>query len=118
MGGRIGLIDTAIRTADTGYITRRLVKALEDVRVAYDGTIRNSNNSIVQFAYSSDNFNPIKLEKQKIELLVQDDKQMVTKFKFKVDVDKKYWYAFMTKSAVEEMMKTNYIDELATEFKT
>lgn len=41
MGGREGLIDTAIKTAETGYIQRRLVKALEDVMVRYDATVRN-----------------------------------------------------------------------------
>jgi DNA-directed RNA polymerase II subunit RPB1 len=42
MGGREGLIDTAVKTSETGYIQRRLVKAMEDVMVKYDGTIRNS----------------------------------------------------------------------------
>jgi len=42
MGGREGLIDTAVKTAETGYISRRLIKALEDVMVQYDGTVRGS----------------------------------------------------------------------------
>ena len=42
MGGREGLIDTAVKTAETGYIQRRLVKSMEDIMVKYDGTIRNS----------------------------------------------------------------------------
>ena len=46
MGGREGLIDTAIKTAETGYIQRRLVKALEDIMVKYDGTVRNSQGVI------------------------------------------------------------------------
>ena len=41
MGGREGLIDTAVKTAETGYIQRRLIKAMESVMVKYDGTIRN-----------------------------------------------------------------------------
>ena len=44
MAGREGLIDTAVKTAETGYIQRRLVKALEDVTICYDGTVRNSTN--------------------------------------------------------------------------
>ncbi len=40
MGGREGLIDTAVKTAETGYIQRRLIKAMESVMVQYDGTIR------------------------------------------------------------------------------
>lgn len=43
MGGREGLIDTAVKTSQTGYIQRRLVKALEDVTVCYDGTVRDSS---------------------------------------------------------------------------
>ena len=42
MGGREGLIDTAVKTAETGYIQRRLMKALEDVMVKYDSSVRNS----------------------------------------------------------------------------
>ena len=42
MGGREGLIDTAVKTAETGYIQRRLVKAMEDLQVKYDATVRNS----------------------------------------------------------------------------
>jgi RNA polymerase Rpb1, domain 5 len=41
-----GLIDTAVKTAETGYIQRRLVKALEAVSAKYDGTLRNQNNQV------------------------------------------------------------------------
>jgi DNA-directed RNA polymerase II subunit RPB1 len=44
MGGREGCIDTACKTAETGYIQRRLIKALEDVQVKYDGTVRTSRD--------------------------------------------------------------------------
>lgn len=54
MGGREGVIDTAIKTSETGYIQRRLVKAMEDIRVEYDGTVRNSIGDIVQFQYGED----------------------------------------------------------------
>ena len=54
MGGREGLIDTAVKTAETGYIQRRLVKAMESAMVKYDGTIRVSNNNIIQFRYGED----------------------------------------------------------------
>jgi DNA-directed RNA polymerase II subunit RPB1 len=42
MGGREALIDAAVKNAETGYIKRRLIKALEDVMVKYDGTVRTS----------------------------------------------------------------------------
>lgn len=54
MGGREGLIDTAVKTAETGYIQRRLVKAMEDVSVRYDGTVRNSEGIVIQFLYGED----------------------------------------------------------------
>lgn len=47
MGGREGLSDTAVKTSRTGYIQRKLVKALEDVIVRYDGTIRDSVGSLI-----------------------------------------------------------------------
>ena len=51
MAGRIGLIDTAVKTSDTGYIQRKLVKALEDIMIKYDNTVRNANDEIIQFIY-------------------------------------------------------------------
>jgi len=54
MGGREGVIDTAIKTSDSGYTQRRLVKAMEDVTVMFDGTVRNSLGDILQFKYGED----------------------------------------------------------------
>ena len=54
MGGREGLIDTAVKTADTGYISRRLMKGLEDMMVKYDGTVRSSREVLLQFLYGED----------------------------------------------------------------
>ena len=54
MGGREGLIDTAVKTADTGYIQRRLIKALEDLMVKYDGTVRTSREVLIHFLYGED----------------------------------------------------------------
>ena len=51
MGGREGLVDTAVKTASTGYMQRRLVKALEDLCCAYDGTVRNSHDHVVQLGF-------------------------------------------------------------------
>ena len=60
MDGRTGIIDTAIRTADSGYIARQLIKALEDISVLYDSTVRNTAKRIVQFTYGDDGFNSVK----------------------------------------------------------
>ncbi len=47
MGGREGLVDTAVKTAETGYMQRRLMKALEDLVLKYDNTVRSSNETII-----------------------------------------------------------------------
>lgn len=69
MGGRIGLIDTAVKTSQTGYIQRRLIKGLEDIKVEYDMTVRNSKGKIIQFAYGDDGFESTKVENQVIPLV-------------------------------------------------
>jgi DNA-directed RNA polymerase III subunit RPC1 len=62
MAGREGLVDTAVKTADTGYMSRRLMKTLEDLYLAYDCTVRNSSGTIVQLAYGDDGLDPIQME--------------------------------------------------------
>ena len=84
MAGREGLIDTAVKTAETGYIQRRLVKALEDVMVKYDGTVRNSLGDIVQFIYGEDGLDGAHIEQQTVDMIVSSDKQFEKKFR--VDV--------------------------------
>jgi DNA-directed RNA polymerase beta' subunit len=69
MGGRIGLIDTAVKTSQTGYIQRRLIKGLEDLKVEYDMTVRNSKGKIIQFAYGDDGFDTVRVENQVIPLV-------------------------------------------------
>jgi DNA-directed RNA polymerase II subunit RPB1 len=68
MGGRVGLIDTAVKTSQTGYIQRRLIKGQEDLKVAYDMTVRNNKNKVIQFQYGDDHINPMKTENQSIQL--------------------------------------------------
>ena len=68
MGGREGLIDTAVKTSDSGYIQRRLVKTMEDLRVEYDGSVRNVNGSIFQHHYGGDGADSVYAEAQPIEL--------------------------------------------------
>ncbi|MCJ7731647.1 DNA-directed RNA polymerase subunit A' [Candidatus Bathyarchaeota archaeon] len=60
MGGREGLVDTAVRTQQSGYMQRRLINALEHLRVEYDGTVRNSVGDIIQFIYGEDGIDPSK----------------------------------------------------------
>jgi DNA-directed RNA polymerase II subunit RPB1 len=69
MGGRVGLIDTAVKTSQTGYIQRRLIKGLEDLKVEYDMTVRNSKGKVIQFKYGDDSVNTTKVESQSVPLV-------------------------------------------------
>ena len=62
MAGREGLLDTAVKTAETGYMQRRLVKALEDLVSHYDGSVRNSHGDVIQFIYGDDSLDPANME--------------------------------------------------------
>ena len=59
-GGREGLVDTAVKTSQSGYMQRRLINALQDLYVAYDGTVRDALGNIVQFRYGEDGVDPQK----------------------------------------------------------
>jgi DNA-directed RNA polymerase subunit A' len=52
--GRDGLMDTALRTPKSGYLYRRLANALQDLVMAYDGTVRDASRNIIQFVYGLD----------------------------------------------------------------
>ncbi|ADC64931.1 DNA-directed RNA polymerase subunit A' [Ferroglobus placidus DSM 10642] len=61
VGGREGLVDTAVRTSQSGYLQRRLINALQDLKVEYDGTVREQTSGIiVQFKYGEDGVDPMK----------------------------------------------------------
>ncbi|KIW89530.1 uncharacterized protein Z519_09686 [Cladophialophora bantiana CBS 173.52] len=62
VGGRVGLVDTAVKTAETGYMSRRLMKSLEDLSTHYDRTVRNSASNIVQFRFGDDDLDPVDME--------------------------------------------------------
>lgn len=68
MAGREGLIDTAVKTSDSGYIQRKLVKTMEDLHVEYDGTVRNVNGAIIQFHYGGDGIDSVSVELQQCDL--------------------------------------------------
>lgn len=85
MGGREGLIDTAIKTSETGYIQRRLSKAMEDITIEYDLTVRNGQSGIVEFFYGEDSLDASNLESQKLFLIRLSDREMQTVFRFNID---------------------------------
>ena len=66
VGGREGLVDTAVKTATTGYMQRRLMKAMEDLVIRYDRTVRSSNETIIQFTYGDDGLDPMFMDDRKL----------------------------------------------------
>lgn len=60
MSGREGLLDTSLKTANSGYLQRCLIKHLEGIRLHYDYTVRDSDQTILQFIYGDDGIDPSK----------------------------------------------------------
>ena len=117
MGGREGLIDTAVKTADTGYISRRLMKALEDVMVKYDGTVRTSREVLIQFLYGEDGMAGEHFEKISLDLTQLDNKQMDKRCNFIQNIQNSEEYAeelskSIGKDRAEEIMRNVDIQQL------
>ncbi|MAG50098.1 DNA-directed RNA polymerase subunit A' [archaeon] len=62
MTGRDSLMDTALRTPKSGYLYRRLANALQDLKIEYDGTLRDAYKTIIQFGYGDDGLDVSKTE--------------------------------------------------------
>ena len=73
MSGREGLIDTAVKTADTGYMQRQIRVALEDLITQHDGSVRDTNGNLLQVSYGEDGINATKLENQTLPLPTMSD---------------------------------------------
>lgn len=74
MGGREALVNTAIRTARSGYMQRRLINALQDLVVFDDFTVRNADMSIIQFLYGGDGKDPMYSSTAEVlDVVKQDD---------------------------------------------
>jgi DNA-directed RNA polymerase II subunit RPB1 len=69
MASREGLIDTAIKTAESGYVQRKLIKALEDAMVKYDCTVRGANDDIIQYVYGDNGIDTIKQSEHEIKMV-------------------------------------------------
>jgi DNA-directed RNA polymerase beta' subunit len=61
MGGREGLVDTAVRTSKSGYLQRRLINALSELEAQYDGTVRDTSDGVVQFEFGEDGTSPVEV---------------------------------------------------------
>ena len=105
MGGRIGLIDTAVKTSTTGYIQRRLVKGLEDIKIEYDMTVRNNKQKIIQFSYGDDGFDTVKVENQKLPVVT-------------MSIEALYEHFHVPVSASNSAIKTVYVPPTLKRYKT
>lgn len=56
-------------TSSTGYIQRRLIKGMEDLKIEYDMTVRNNKSRVIQFSYGEDGIDPVKVESQVVPLV-------------------------------------------------
>jgi DNA-directed RNA polymerase II subunit RPB1 len=116
MAGRIGLIDTAVKTSTTGYIQRRLIKGLEDLKVGYDMTVRNNKERIIQFAYGDDGVDTVKVENQSIPLVSMTLDEIYAHYYVSTNDDKdSVLMTVFTKTAVTRMKKN--VKELETKTK-
>eukprot|EP00736_Rhodelphis_marinus_P003472 Rmarinus@m.16123 len=100
MGGREGLIDTAVKTSSTGYIQRRLIKCMEDVKVQYDGTTRNSVGDVIQFCYGEDGMDGCWVESQKFITLRPSYRDFEKRYKH--DIRRNDWGEGLIESEIIE----------------
>jgi DNA-directed RNA polymerase II subunit RPB1 len=80
MGGREGIVDTSVKTADTGYLERKIIKALENISVQYDYSVRDSYGNIVSYEYGNDNCDAAYLEGVNMFFLKFSKEQIIGKF--------------------------------------
>ncbi len=107
-GNAVGLI--LKNTSETGYIQRRLVKALEDVSVRYDNTVRNSRGMIIQFLYGEDGLDATYLENVNVDLLGLTPKQLHEKYYFSDDTVGKEFQ--LIQECHEELLKIAKMREI------
>ena len=106
MSGRIGLIDTAVKTSRTGYIQRRLIKSMEDLIVKYDLTVRNNKNKIIQFQYGYDNFDTVMVESQSLKLVEMNYNDIYSHYQFLQNrITSKAYSAIFTEEIISKIRK-------------
>lgn len=91
MAGREGLIDTAVKTSDTGYLQRKLIKALEDVHASYDGTVRNADGEVIQLIYGEDGLDGARIEgNQTYPIIHMSDSELKNKYRYEYEGDGRF----------------------------
>jgi DNA-directed RNA polymerase II subunit RPB1 len=85
MGGRIGVLDTAVKVSRCGYLSRRMVKSMEDLKASYAGTVTNSRGTIVSFCYGDDNMDASQLVMVDKKPQFVDVKRLVDKLMYELE---------------------------------
>ena len=114
----MGLIDTAVKTSQTGYIQRRLVKGLEDLKVHYDMTVRNNKNRIIQFRYGDNSMDPVKVENQSLPLTKMTIEEIYAHFQIPTENMDDIFVTNYTKSVQKKMRKSEEKTKLIETTKT
>tara|TARA_Y100000590_G_C15743619_1_gene1021204 strand:+ start:347 stop:4927 length:4581 start_codon:yes stop_codon:yes gene_type:complete len=100
MGGREGLIDTAVKTSETGYLQRKLMKSMEDLRVEYDYSVRNNTGCIIQYIYGEDGMDACFVESQPLIIMRMNTEEITKKYFFSEITD---WNKILTKNTIQKM---------------
>lgn len=117
MGGREGLIDTAVKTAETGYIQRRLIKAMESVMIKYDGTVRNQIEQLIQFTYGEDGLAGENVEFQPIISLKPNNYLFERLCKFDLSSGEKHLRKYLTDDVIRDLSTNESLQLLEDEWK-
>ena len=119
MAGREGLIDTAVKTADTGYTQRQLIKAMENLMTQHDGTVRDGMGKIVQFRYGEDGVLSTKLEGSSLPLQKLTDKEIKEVYSLKNVKIKEYIAPGVSRGDTREeaSMLEKYVNDLMADRK-
>jgi hypothetical protein len=107
----LGLLDTS----DTGYLQRKLVKAMEDCKINYDYTVRNASGSIVQFLYGEDGMDPCKIESQTLPFVKMDYNKLKKTYLLSEDDNLKY---VLEENVIDDLYNTkNWQEKFEQHFK-
>ena len=109
MGGREGLIDTAVKTSSTGYIQRKLMKALEDMIVSWSYSVKDANSNIVQFIYGDDGAEGSTIEHQGIDILNMSIDEINLNYGFELEDS---WLKCLNSKTAKKMSKSGVKDRL------
>lgn len=110
MSGREGLIDTAVKTASSGYISRKLMKTMEDLKVNYNYSVRSSSGQMVQYTYGEDGFNSIYLERQSVKLIYGITEEKLNNEVLLYD-NINEWEIYLTPAVIDDMKNDKHISK-------